>query len=305
MGFKDLINFIKSIVETLKDALDGAEISEYQKILNIPVQYVFFGEYNENPSYGHTTSDMNNIFVSAYDAIFVLAAIFITIAFFQHIYNLIYNEQLTMESLIKHCIVVCVLFIILGNGPVIVSYFYEFFDTVGRDITTTLINNPDWKTTNGLGGLINTLFGIDTSGGIIHTFVKSVLNGGLIGALMHLILSVVMAVIMSVIVRLALAKNGMERAIRLVAYIVLMPFAVCQVYSQNNNILLTKYLRNIGVLVLEQYLIIFEIVIINQVCDFLPKMSLLCPAIIGQLMAFMLTVSAINNAKDKTSEIFS
>jgi hypothetical protein len=305
MGLFDFIKLIKTILTAIKDACssDAAKFADYRKILRMPMQYVFFGSYSDDPTYSHTASDFNGIFTTAYNAIFVIAAIFIMISFFRHIYELMYNDRLTFETLIKHCIAVCVILLLIGNGPVITSYFYEFFDVLGTDIANKVEETVIAETEeNNFASLVLELFGLSEDKGLLRNFVTLIGEGGVVGACLNMILSVILAFIMSIIIRLTVAKNAIERAIRFIASLILLPFGVCELYDQQNNITLTSYLKNIGIVILEIYVILFEITIINQLFDFFSAGYL--PNLLGKLMAFFLTVSAINNAEMTTKGIF-
>lgn len=280
----EIISLIKSLLAWISAGCD-LNLYYYKEILDTPFKFLLYG--NTISDYTHEVTKMNSLLVGIYDVVFPVAAILIVLAFMMKLVEFIMLEQLSYEILAKHIIYVLVLLIILGNGCHFVGVLFEIVDPIANDYFVSITSEV---TGSDFLGNVLSLLGFEDGGDFNpwSAITTLVFPETAILSVIYYLAGVVLSFILSVIIACVLTYHALVRASKLGIYIVLMPFAVSDLYTNGTNSKLVPYSKKLIALLLQEYVILFDMAIL---------MSLFTDCgLFSQLIMFFLIIQSIGGS---------
>lgn len=285
----DLINFIVKLIKHVSGT-DNIQLAYYKQILEAPFKFLLYG--NTVATYTGSESSLNAILVNIYDSIFPLAAILIVIAFMGKVVDFASTDQFNYEVLLKHIIYVIVLLLILGNGVHWIGVLYEYVDGIASDVYSKV----SVETLNSNSGIMS-LLGITNAKGEFNPWEvlkKAVFPETAVLTIMYYLLGALVSFILGIITTAVLTYAAIIRATKLGIYVVLMPFAVSDLYSSGTTSKLIPYAKKLIALLLQEYVILFDVAILT---------TLSTSGVFSQLLVFFITLSCITGSENASKRL--
>lgn len=265
----DFIDFLQTLLGYITNDPTFL-VSEYKKTLDIPFAYLLYGEnaFASNGSILAFTSDsgkMTSILLMIYDVILPIGILLICISLFMRVIELIIMDKAEKEILIKDVLMALAVILILGNGPSIVGGFYyqvsQLTEGYFEEIETIADNGKD--SFKEMYEMIEQADEEDKEAedGFIIGFIKKVMNS--IWSVIMGLISTLLTMILNVLVTIILTYVAIVRAVKLGLHITFMPIAMGDLYANQNHTRLTHYGKKLIALFLQEYVILFDIVILT------------------------------------------
>lgn len=259
---KTLISFIEELMD-LVASIVGLQLDHFKNLFDVPFEYLLYGATNITDYENATPSSM---LTGLYDVIFPIGVLLIMLSFSGKIIELVTNDRLTSEDMLKQTIYLILIILLLGNGPQLVCKLYWFvtgiadgyFDTLKANVGD--LNNILSKILEALGNTPG-----DKESSPIFSMIKAVLTTPY--TIIFTLITTLISLIFNVIVSAVITYQALYRAVKLGLYIEMMPIAVGDLYANGTNSKLIPYCKKIIALILQEYIVLFDAAILFSIAS--------------------------------------